>query len=493
VSVVGAQHLELVHGYVHLEGSPAKRGEKGVTPAYYETLIAHDRRRVGRRLADVVRFPLTGDDDPFTTGLYYTQISLGTPPRTFYVQVDTGSDVLWVNCAPCSSCPTTSTLNIKLTLYDPSKSSTDTALGCGTKECTTASNDAGSNAVCDSNSYCTYSTLYGDGSSTNGYYISDVFTYKTVGVGNATNTTDFATVYFGCGNNQTGGLTRSSRAVDGLIGFGQSSISVPSQLAAQKKVGNVFAHCLQGDNLGAGTLVIGNILEGNITYTDQVADQAHYNVQMLNIAVNGVNVTTPSAFEITTSGGGVIFDSGTTLSYLTQPAYGKFLTAVESGAPVQMTSVPDSSGNAQDCFITNSLSGFPSVTLYFSGGAEMALGPDTYLFKETLTNNVEAYCMGWLESTSQPGYQAFSIFGDNVLKDQLVVYDNNSPARIGWKPFDCTKSISANSASNSPGVNVPAGNAGGPSGSNAAVSFSRINSAFLLLCSLALAVCFGMP
>lgn len=56
--------------------------------------------------------------------------------------------------------------------------------------------------------------------------------------------------------------------------------------------------------------------------------RAHYNVQMLNIAVNGVNVTTPSAFEITTSGGGVIFDSGTTLSYLTQPAYGKFLTAV---------------------------------------------------------------------------------------------------------------------------------------------------------------------
>ena len=56
--------------------------------------------------------------------------------------------------------------------------------------------------------------------------------------------------------------------------------------------------------------------------------RAHYNVRMLNIAVNGVNVTTPSAFEITNSGGGVIFDSGTTLSYLTQPAYGKFLTAV---------------------------------------------------------------------------------------------------------------------------------------------------------------------
>lgn len=73
---VGAQHLELVHGYVHLEGSPAKRGAKGVTPAYYETLIAHDRRRVGRRLADVVRFPLTGDDDPFTTGYATFPLSL---------------------------------------------------------------------------------------------------------------------------------------------------------------------------------------------------------------------------------------------------------------------------------------------------------------------------------------------------------------------------------------------------------------------------------
>jgi hypothetical protein len=80
VSVVGAQHLELVHGYVHLEGSPAKRGEKGVTPAYYETLIAHDRRRVGRRLADVVRFPLTGDDDPFTTGYATFPPSLSLSP-----------------------------------------------------------------------------------------------------------------------------------------------------------------------------------------------------------------------------------------------------------------------------------------------------------------------------------------------------------------------------------------------------------------------------
>ena len=43
--------------------------------------------------------------------LYYTQISLGTPPRQYNVFVDTGSDLTWVNCAPCTNCPVRSTID----------------------------------------------------------------------------------------------------------------------------------------------------------------------------------------------------------------------------------------------------------------------------------------------------------------------------------------------------------------------------------------------
>jgi len=50
-------------------------------------------------------------------------------------------------------------------------------------------------------------------------------------------------------------------------------------------------------------------------------------VELLNIAVSGVNVTTPDSFDLSTTGG-VIFDSGTTLTYLVQPAYGKFQEGV---------------------------------------------------------------------------------------------------------------------------------------------------------------------
>lgn len=32
--------------------------------------------------------------------------------KEFYVQIDTGSDVLWVTCSPCTGCPTTSGLNV---------------------------------------------------------------------------------------------------------------------------------------------------------------------------------------------------------------------------------------------------------------------------------------------------------------------------------------------------------------------------------------------
>lgn len=48
--------------------------------------------------------------------LYFTKVNLGTPPREFYVQIDTGSDVLWVSCASCIGCPQTSGLQVNYLL-----------------------------------------------------------------------------------------------------------------------------------------------------------------------------------------------------------------------------------------------------------------------------------------------------------------------------------------------------------------------------------------
>lgn len=45
--------------------------------------------------------------------LYYTKVKLGSPPREFNVQIDTGSDILWVNCNTCGNCPQSSELQVE--------------------------------------------------------------------------------------------------------------------------------------------------------------------------------------------------------------------------------------------------------------------------------------------------------------------------------------------------------------------------------------------
>jgi hypothetical protein len=56
--------------------------------------------------------------------------------------------------------------------------------------------------------------------------------------------------------------------------------------------------------------------------------------------------------------------------------------------------------------------------------------------QSTSGQTIAADCLGWLESVSQPGYISYTIFGDIVLKDKLVVYDNEQH-QIGWKNYDC--------------------------------------------------------
>ena len=50
--------------------------------------------------------------------LYYTKVKLGSPPKEFNVQIDTGSDILWVTCNSCSDCPQSSTLGVSFCLFN---------------------------------------------------------------------------------------------------------------------------------------------------------------------------------------------------------------------------------------------------------------------------------------------------------------------------------------------------------------------------------------
>jgi len=76
-----------------------------------------------------------------------------------------------------------------------------------------------------------------------------------------------------CSTYQSGDLTKTDKAVDGIFGFGPGDLSVVSQLSSRGITPKVFSHCLKGDGNGGGILVLGEILEPSIVYSPLVPSQ----------------------------------------------------------------------------------------------------------------------------------------------------------------------------------------------------------------------------
>ncbi|CAA0841247.1 Eukaryotic aspartyl protease family protein [Striga hermonthica] len=405
-----------------------------------------DRVRHGRFLQQqqqppgVVDFLVDGTYDPYLVGLYFTRVKLGNPPKEFYVQIDTGSDVLWVSCSSCSGCPTSSGLQIELEFFDPSGSSTASVISCSNQRC--ASGEQTSDSLCTDQNRCGYRFQYGDGSGTSGVYLSDQMYLDSV-VGNSLTTNSSASIVFGCSTSQTGDLTKSDRAVDGIFGFGQQGMSVISQLASQGIVPNAFSHCLRGGNGGrGGILVLGLIVEPNIVYTPLVPSQPHYNVDLQSIAINGQILPIASSVFETSSNTGTIIDSGTTLAYFSEEAYDPFINAVEQTVS---QSISPTLNRGNQCYLTTSSVSdiFPTVSLNFAGGASMVLRPQDYLLPQNSVDGATVWCIGIQKLQGQ----GITILGDLILKDKIVVYDLASQ-RIGWANYDCSLSVNVSTTSN---------------------------------------------
>ncbi|KAH7282266.1 hypothetical protein KP509_35G022500 [Ceratopteris richardii] len=170
--------IKLHHVYADLVASARKSSDKGISREHIELFKAHDRSRHGRVLGNVVEFPVGGSSNPFVAGIYFTRVRIGTPSKEYYVQVDTGSDLLWLNCNPCTACPRSNNLGMILVPYDPQASTTSSPITCIDSICE-HSFKVSSN-VCDTTQLCSYGFQYGDGSSTTGYLVSDTFIYNTI-------------------------------------------------------------------------------------------------------------------------------------------------------------------------------------------------------------------------------------------------------------------------------------------------------------------------
>ncbi|CAL1404328.1 unnamed protein product [Linum trigynum] len=394
-------------------------------------LKAHDDRRQLQILAGV-DLPLGGTGRPNGVGLYYAKIGIGTPSNDYYVQVDTGSDIMWVNCIQCKECPRTSTLGIDLTLYDINESASGTLVTCDQEFCSEV--NGGPLSGCTANVTCPYLEIYGDGSSTAGYFVKDVVQYDTVS-GDLETASANGSVIFGCGARQSGDLGSSTEAaLDGILGFGKANSSMISQLASTGRVKKIFAHCLDGEN-GGGIFAIGHVVEPRVNTTPIIQDQPHYNVNMTAVQV-GHDMLNLSA-EVFDAGEkkGAIIDSGTTLAYLPEMVYTPLVTKIISEQPnLRVQTVHDEytcfqySGSVDDAF--------PNVTFHFENSLLLRVYPHEYLFP------FEGYwCLGWQNSGLQSrDRRNMTLLGDLVLSNKLVLYDLENQA-IGWTEYNCSSTI----------------------------------------------------
>ncbi|XP_042059186.1 aspartic proteinase 36-like [Salvia splendens] len=396
--------------------------------ASLSALRAHDDIRHLSILAGV-DLPLGGTGRPDSAGLYYAKIGIGTPSEDYYVQVDTGTDITWVNCIQCHQCPRRGYHGIELPLYNPKDSLTGKLVSCEENFCKEI---GGGLSGCNANSSCLYTEVYGDGSYTIGYFVEDVVQYDRIS-GDLETKSANGSVIFGCGAQQSGDLGSSDEALNGILGFGKSNSSMLSQLASSGRVKKMFAHCLDGVN-GGGIFAIGHVVQPLVNTTPLVPNQPHYNVNMTGIQVGHVFLNLTTDIYMADKRGAII-DSGTTLAYLPQMIYEPLVKKILSwqmDLKLQLLhdlyTCFDFSGSVDD--------GFPTVTLHFQNSLSLMVYPHEYLFPFE-----DLMCIGWQSSgLESQDKQNITLLGDLVLANKLVLYDLEKQA-IGWTEYNCSSSI----------------------------------------------------
>ncbi|KAG7967874.1 hypothetical protein I3843_08G122100 [Carya illinoinensis] len=301
-----------VKGILGFDGLP----ERG-SVEYYAAMSHRDRLIRGRHLAasDGQTSPLTfvnGNETALVNSLgflHYANVSVGTPSLSFFVALDTGSDLFWLPCdCKAGSCgnaslQTSSGSIIDLSIYSPSNSSTSKSVSCDSTLCEQTPSCPSANGNCPYNiSYLSTNT------SSTGILVEDVLHLITDDDQQKAVDTP---ITFGCGKNQTG-IFLEGAAPNGLFGLGIENISVPSTLARNGLTSNSFAMCFGSDGFG-------RISFGNNGSSDQ--SETPFNIRQslptYNISITKITVGQNST-ELEFS---AIFDSGTSFTSLRDPAY----------------------------------------------------------------------------------------------------------------------------------------------------------------------------
>ncbi|KAE8779906.1 aspartic proteinase nepenthesin-1-like [Hordeum vulgare] len=390
----------------------------------YSAAVHHDTHR----LAFLARSPTTNTTTTRAlqalvengAGAYHMSVSIGTPPLTFPAILDTGSDLVWTQCAPCTEC-----FAQRTPLYDPAGSSTFSKLPCTSPLCQSMPSPF---RACNA-SGCAYDYRYVVGF-TAGSLATEVLT-----VGDAT----FRDVTFGCSTANGGHMDGAS----GIVGLGRSPLSLVSQLGIGR-----FSYCLRSDSeAGAspilfGSLSLANVTGDNVQSTPFLRNPAvpvrrapYYYVNLTGVTVGATDLpVTPSTFGFTRTGaGGVIVDSGTTFTYVAGAGYAMLRQAFLSQTAGRLTRVSGAPFDFDLCFEAGGVLDVdavpvPGLVLRFAGGAEYAVPRRSYF--DAVDEQGRVACLLVLPTGG------VSVIGNVMQMDLHMLYDLDR-GMLSFTSADC--------------------------------------------------------
>ncbi|KAK9292344.1 hypothetical protein L1049_020310 [Liquidambar formosana] len=342
-------------------------------------------------------------------GEFLMKLSMGTPSETFSAIMDTGSDLIWTQCKPCKQC-----FDQPTPIFDPKKSSTFSKLSCSSQLC-----EALPMSTCSGG--CEYLYTYGDYSSTQGVMATETFTLGDHSV---------PQIAFGCGeDNEGSGFTQGA----GLVGLGRGPLSLVSQLGEPK-----FSYCLTSiDDTKTSTLLMGSLASANSTKSAIIttpliqnpSQPSFYYLSLEGISVGDTRLPIKkSTFALQEDGsGGLIIDSGTTITYIEESAF--HLVKKEFTSQTKL-SVDDSGSTGLDlCFTLPSDTSnveVPKLTFHFSG-ADLELPGENYMIADS---SMGLMCLAMGSSSGM------SIFG-NVQQQNMMVLHDLDKETLSFIPTQC--------------------------------------------------------
>lgn len=219
---------------------------------------------------------------------------------TKQVALETGSDLVWVQCEPCIDC---------FTDLDPIFSSADSSsysnISCTAPSCQELPR---SSHNCSSTQTCAYNLEYANTFTVEGNLAYENFTFTS----SSTGSTSVFAIAFGCADNYVLGNEKPAflDATDGMLGMNRGPLSLVSQLGI-----NVFSYCLVDYAAGNKTssLLLGSAGNFPVTYTRLYQNPFRPQVYYLNLT--GISV----------DGQAVDFPPGKVASWPPFAVFGKFI------------------------------------------------------------------------------------------------------------------------------------------------------------------------